>query len=364
MDGFRMDEGDLEPEHSLSRLGVDQLGAGVREPCERGVDVGHLVRDVVHARPALREEPADRRVVAECGQELDAALADPDRRGLDALLLDAGTLLEPAAEQPLVRPHGLVQVDDGNSDVMDPARLHGFDASRSVRETARVRIAAVTGLVVAAALLAGCGGGSSSNGMASKTPNQILAAAEAAALQASAVHIAGLILEGSTPLTLDLRLVVAKGATGSMSENGVGFRVVRIGDKVYIRGSDAFYKQFAGAATARLLKGKWLVSSASTGKFAALTPLTDQQKFFKGSLGSHGTLTKGAETTVNGQKVIALTDGRGGGTLYIATTGQPYPIELVSPGNGKQGKVTFDQWNNTVTITAPKGAVDISKLTG
>src|ERR1022692_538259 len=181
MDGFRMDEGDLEPEHSLSRLGVDQLGAGVREPCKRGVDVGHLVRDVVHARPALREEPADRRVVAECGQELDAALADPDRRRLDALLLDAGTLLEPAAEQPLVRPHGLVQVDDGKSDVMDPARLHGFDASRSVRETARVRIAAVTGLVVAAALLAGCGGGgSSSNGVASKTPNQILAAAAAA----------------------------------------------------------------------------------------------------------------------------------------------------------------------------------------
>jgi hypothetical protein len=36
----------------------------------------------------------------------------------------------------------------------------------------------------------------------------------------------------------------------------------------------------------------------------------------------------------------------------------------VGPGNGQQGTVTFDQWNTTVTITAPKGAVDISKLNG
>ncbi len=67
---------------------------------------------------------------------------------------------------------------------------------------------------------------------------------------------------------------------------------------------------------------------------------------------------------MNGQKVIGLTDGRGGGTLYVATTGQPYPIQLVSPGNGAEGKITFDQWGTTVTIAAPKSAIDISKLTG
>jgi len=227
-----------------------------------------------------------------------------------------------------------------------------------------MRVAAVTGVVVAVAVLAGCGGGSSSNGVAAKTPAEILAAAKSAATQASAVHIAGSIQEGTTPLTLDLHLVAAKGGKGHMSESGVGFDIVRVGDKAYIRGSEAFYKQFGGASAAQLLKGKWLVGSATSGKFAALTPLTDLQAFFTGALGGHHTLTKGAETTVNGQKAIALKDGANGGTLYIATTGTPYPIELVSPGNGKQGKVTFDQWNTTVTITAPKGAIDISKLSG
>jgi len=228
----------------------------------------------------------------------------------------------------------------------------------------RMRIAAVSGVVVVA-VLAGCGGGgSSSNGVAAKSPAEILTAAKTAATKASAVHIFGSIQEGSTPLTLDLHLVAAKGGKGHMSENGVGFDIVRVGNKAYIRGSEAFYKKFAGASAAQLLKGKWLVGSASTGRFAALTPLTDLQAFFKGALGRHDKLTKGAETTVNGQKVIALKDGANGGTLYVATTGAPYPVELVSPGNGKEGTVTFDQWNTTVTITAPKGAVDLSKLSG
>ena len=61
--------------------------------------------------------------------------------------------------------------------------------------------------------------------------------------------------------------------------------------------------------------------------------------------------------------MIALDRGTGG-TLYVATTGKPYPIELDSPGNGKQGKITFDQWDQAVTIAAPKGAIDLSKLTG
>jgi hypothetical protein len=224
-----------------------------------------------------------------------------------------------------------------------------------------MRVAAATGVVVAVAALAGCGGGgSSSNGVAAKTPAEILAAAKSAATTASAVHIAGSIQEGATPLTLDLHLVAAKGGSGHMSENGVGFDIVRVGNKAYIRGSEAFYKQFGGASAAQLLKGKWLVGSATSGRFSALTPLTDLQAFFTGALAGHHTLTKGAETTANGQKVIALKDGANGGTLYVATTGTPYPVELVSPGNGKQGKVTFDQWNTTVTITAPKGAIDLS----
>ena len=100
-----------------------------------------------------------------------------------------------------------------------------------------MRIAAATVVVVAVAVLAGCGGGgSSSNGVAAKSPAEILSAAKTAATQASAVHIAGSIVgSGGTPLTIDLHLVAAKGGKGHMTESGLGFDIIRIGNKAYVR---------------------------------------------------------------------------------------------------------------------------------
>jgi len=111
-----------------ARLRVDQLDALRSEIGERRVDVVHLVGDVVHARPALREEAPDRRVLAQRRHQLDAAVADTQQGRLDALLHDGGPVLEPAAEETLVRLHRLVQVRNGQADVVDPSCLHAVDA--------------------------------------------------------------------------------------------------------------------------------------------------------------------------------------------------------------------------------------------
>ncbi len=107
-----MDEGDLEAEHPVPRRLVDQLGARVRKMCEGGADVVDLVRDVVHTRAALGEEAADRRVLAECAEQLEAALADADGRRLDSLLVDARAMLEPRAEEAPVRVERAVEILD------------------------------------------------------------------------------------------------------------------------------------------------------------------------------------------------------------------------------------------------------------
>jgi hypothetical protein len=83
----------------------------------------------MHPGAALREEPADGRVLSEGGEELDPAVADAHRRGLDALLFDPGAVLEPAAEQTLVGLHRLVEVRHRDADVVDAASVHGRDAS-------------------------------------------------------------------------------------------------------------------------------------------------------------------------------------------------------------------------------------------
>jgi hypothetical protein len=239
----------------------------------------------------------------------------------------------------------------------------------SVRATSvRARIRRV--VIVAAAALAGCGiaiagcgsSSSSDNGVAAKTPTQILTATKAAAEGASSVHVAGALVSGGVPLTLDLTLLAGKGGQGRISENGLSFEVITLNGKAYISGSPSFYTHFAGAAAAKLLEGKWLEGSTSSGSLASLAPLTELDKLLDSSLSTRGgTLSKGAKTSVSGQPAIALTESAQHGTLYVATTGKPYPIEITKSGAGG-GTVSFDKWNQQVKLEAPKNVVNLSEL--
>jgi hypothetical protein len=124
-----MDEGDLEPEHALARGDVDELGALPGEIRERGPHIVDFVGDVMHAGAVAREKTPDGRIVGERGDQLDAAVTDLHRRCLHALLLDTFPMLEPCTEQLLVRLHRLVEIRDGDADVVDSACLHPGDAT-------------------------------------------------------------------------------------------------------------------------------------------------------------------------------------------------------------------------------------------
>ncbi len=215
-----------------------------------------------------------------------------------------------------------------------------------------------------AATIAGCGGSGSSssdNGVSAKSPTEILTAAKSAAESASSVHVSGSMVSGGAPITLDLSLAKGKGGKGRISENGLSFELVQLNGTAYISGSPEFYKHFAGPAAAQLLQGKWLKASATTGSLATLASLTDLQKLIGAALAQHGTLSKGAKTTIAGQPAITINDATQGGSLFVATTGQPYPLQISKSGAGG-GKITFGEWNKPVTITAPANAVDISEL--
>ena len=221
-------------------------------------------------------------------------------------------------------------------------------------------------LVIPVLLLAGCGGGSkktASNGVENKSADDIVAAARAAADAATAVHVSGSGTDNGKPLVLDLHIVAGKGGKGRLSEQGLSFDLIRVGDTAYIKGSPAFYRKFAGPGAAQLFKGKWLKASATTGDLASLTPLTDLRKLLDRTLANHGTLAKISTTTVHGQRVVGVKDTQKGGILYVVTTGKPYPIEITKSG-ALGGTLTFDEWDQPVTLTAPANAVDISKLKG
>ncbi|HEX4467551.1 MAG TPA: hypothetical protein VH025_10215, partial [Solirubrobacteraceae bacterium] len=152
-------------------------------------------------------------------------------------------------------------------------------------------------LLCALVVLAGCGGSSSSssktssssssgsdNGLASKSPEQIVAAAKAAAVQARTVHIAGSIVSENKPISLDMELVAGHGGKGKLTIDYLPVRLVQIDKDVYINGSEAFYKHVAGATAAKLLQGKWLKAPAGGSDFRELTQLTDLSKLIDATL--------------------------------------------------------------------------------
>jgi hypothetical protein len=188
----------------------------------------------------------------------------------------------------------------------------------------------------------------------------IVSAAEGAITGVKSVRVSGSIVTQNTRITLDLNLVSGKGGRGQMSESGLGFQIVVLNQTAYINGSPAFWRHFGGAAAAQLFEGKWLKAPAS-GSFASVAVLTNVHDLFSQMLSSHGTLAKGATTTVDGHKVVAINDTTKGGTLYVATTGQPYPVEVVRSGS-QGGRIVFGQFNVPVSLTAPANAIDLSKL--
>jgi hypothetical protein len=221
--------------------------------------------------------------------------------------------------------------------------------------------ALMMGLALTAAPLAGCGSSPSGNGVASKTPAEIVAAAKAAADAASSVYISGTIVSGGAPISLEMELLAGKGGRGRIAQSGLSFELIQVGATIYIDGSPAFYRHIGGPAAAQLFQGKWLKAPAGTGEFAPIAALTDQSRLMDAALATHGTLTSAGVTTVDGQKVVAIDDASEGGTLYIAATGKPFPIEVVKDG-GKRGKVVFDRWDRPVRLVAPTDAIDVTKL--
>jgi hypothetical protein len=205
--------------------------------------------------------------------------------------------------------------------------------------------------------LAGCGGSSSDSGVASESPQKILSDSLAAAKGLKSVHAAGTVNSGGQHILLDMQLVGGKGGQGQITLNGLAFKLVGLNHYAYMQAPPAVWeKAGAPASAAQQLQGKWLRTPA-TGQFASIASLTDINSLFTQLLTQHGkTLKTGGVSTVAGHKVVAVKSDQG--TLYVAATGKPYPVEIVKPGSDG-GKIDFDRFNQAVTLSAPTNTVDL-----
>jgi hypothetical protein len=230
-------------------------------------------------------------------------------------------------------------------------------------------------LLVIAFAVAGCGGGSSSpsansssNGEASKSAQQVLTDAAKAAAAANTMHMSGQITSNGRPIGVDMTIVKGKGAKGTITLDGHTVDLVVIGTDAYMKADADFYSQFAGSSlgstAGQLLAGHWLKFSTTNPEFGGFTAFANSQALFKSMTSNHGNLTNKGEKTYKGQSAVDLFDGAKNGSLYVAANGTAYPIALVKSGGSSPGTISFGDWNNAASLTAPSGAIDLSKLAG
>ena len=242
-------------------------------------------------------------------------------------------------------------------------------------------------ILVVALASAGCGGGSSSptnsngNGEAAKPAKQVLTDAVKAANAATSVHMSGYTSDAVHKSGLDFTIEKGKGAIGSFTFEGQKVDLVNIGGanhvqpcpqcKNYVRASSAFWASFgpvAGITTSpKQLAGKWVEFPTSNiqamSAFQGFVELADVQAILGILASNMGPMTK-ESTTYKGQSVVALYGPGKIRRVYVASSGKPYPVLVANTNSANPASVSFDNWGKPVSLTAPSGAVDASKLSG
>jgi hypothetical protein len=216
---------------------------------------------------------------------------------------------------------------------------------------AGVAAAAVTIAVMAA----GCG---SSSSLASKTPSQIVAAAESAIKGATNYEVSGSGTTSTGITSFDLK-VVGTNISGSFVLNGASIDMVEVASNIYIKAPASFYAaKGASAAGAELLGGAWVeitAGSSYASNFSSLSNITDLPSKLSSTT---ATFTSDGTGTVDGQSVVFLKDTTSGDVVAIATSGPAYPLQVKETGS-TPGTYDLSNWNSVATFTAPPNPVKL-----
>jgi hypothetical protein len=230
------------------------------------------------------------------------------------------------------------------------------------------------GIALVAATVVGCG---SSGGLSDKTAKEVLALAVEAANAKGSAHLVSTEGFGSQSLTsvYDVAgpdgMQTISGSTGSST-------TVFVDGVAYQKGDEAFLEQAEGfpSSTASALSGRWISFTPGDNGYEQISSGVTLTSALTNATPT-GTLKLLRRSMVNGQAVVgvqgglatatAQSGGNGTQVLYVAEAAPHLPIQLVlhvtQSGQSGSATFTFSRWGESVSETAPPGAIPFSTLT-
>ena len=182
------------------------------------------------------------------------------------------------------------------------------------------------------------------------------------------------MMQSGQPLDFKLATAGANSVELSLSAGPSVAEIMDVPAGSFLRGSAAFWAAHLGPR-GELLANRWVQVPPTTaqtfnsqlGRFAPAT-------LARCLVEDHGTLSVAGRTTVDGRDAVVVRDagnvpGDGPGTLAVAASGPPYPLQVTSTGpqhpggvvdvcnDGKggtlQGTLTFSDFGHVPPISPP-----------
>nr|WP_107057770.1 hypothetical protein [Streptomyces sp. NRRL S-146] len=216
-------------------------------------------------------------------------------------------------------------------------------------------------LLVTGTVLTGCAEdpNEGTNGVGRLPAAKIQGKTRSAAESAGAVRMRGNVVSGGRTYALDVRLK-DDGGDGSVTSEGATFKLLRIGEQLYVKADAEFWTHGdgkggggEGAAAASKLGGKYVKVPQGDPSYKKFSGFTDKGLLLDSLLTLHGTLATDGQDEEAGVRTIRVTGDKGsGGTLEVSLEGKPYPLRLERAGGA--GTLTFSGWGEDFSLREPE----------
>ncbi|MFF4348090.1 hypothetical protein [Streptomyces sp. NPDC001530] len=178
------------------------------------------------------------------------------------------------------------------------------------------------------------------------------------------------------PTSIDLSLDQDANCAGSMrmGADGGSVKLIKRGADVWMKPDTEFWKAQIpgnqGSAVADLFNNRYIHGSTSDTLLIGMAGVCDLTAFQREALSDSDhvpPLKKGAETTLDGTKVIPLTYPREDGRtimMYVTADSNHHLFRATEKGEGADTALTFTDYNKPVPSATPSAdeSVDISEL--